>query len=177
MCNHHRCQSVTSPTHWPNSCPHSVRQHHQAGPILPLQGFSASVNAILDFLPRQRQTMLFSATQTKSVKDLARLSLADPEYISAHAEAAAPTPLKLQQVGLGCHLAAPALDVAAEVASCMQCGQLGIRSAWHLKQGGLASWLSPLSGIAAQSSQIITVLRQHSLTLCIICKWADAQAA
>lgn len=39
------------------------------------QGFSATLNAIVANLPRQRQTMLFSATQTKSVKDLARLSL------------------------------------------------------------------------------------------------------
>jgi len=42
--------------------------------------------------------MLFSATQTKSVKDLARLSLKAPEYIAVHAEAAMPTPVKLQQV-------------------------------------------------------------------------------
>ena len=62
------------------------------------QGFSASVNAILENLPRRRQTMLFSATQTKSVKDLARLSLRDPTYIAVHAEAVAPTPVKLQQV-------------------------------------------------------------------------------
>ena len=36
--------------------------------------------------------------QTMQVKDLVRLSLRDPEYIAVHAEAAAPTPLKLQQV-------------------------------------------------------------------------------
>jgi ATP-dependent RNA helicase DDX10/DBP4 len=38
-------------------------------------GFSKELNAILENLPKTRQTLLFSATQTKSVKDLARLSL------------------------------------------------------------------------------------------------------
>jgi ATP-dependent RNA helicase DDX10/DBP4 len=38
-------------------------------------GFEKTVNAIIENLPRARQTLLFSATQTKSVKDLARLSL------------------------------------------------------------------------------------------------------
>ncbi|GAA5822433.1 hypothetical protein JCM3770_000269 [Rhodotorula araucariae] len=45
-------------------------------------GFSASLNAIIANLPRSRQTLLFSATQTKSVKDLARLSLKEPEYVA-----------------------------------------------------------------------------------------------
>ncbi|GAA6011808.1 hypothetical protein JCM10207_004251 [Rhodosporidiobolus poonsookiae] len=45
-------------------------------------GFSASLNAIIANLPKSRQTLLFSATQTKSVKDLARLSLKDPEYVA-----------------------------------------------------------------------------------------------
>jgi superfamily II DNA/RNA helicase len=31
------------------------------------------------------------------VRDLARLSLRDPEYLAVHAEAGAPTPAKLQQ--------------------------------------------------------------------------------
>lgn len=44
--------------------------------------------------------------QTKSVKDLARLSLTNPEYISVHAEAATPTPLKLQQAYMVVPLAA-----------------------------------------------------------------------
>lgn len=38
-------------------------------------GFRDQLNSILEYLPRSRQTMLFSATQTKSIKDLARLSL------------------------------------------------------------------------------------------------------
>lgn len=61
-------------------------------------GFSATLDAILDNLPsHDRQTLLFSATQTKSVKDLARLNLADPEYIAVHKEAEAATPVKLDQ--------------------------------------------------------------------------------
>lgn len=32
------------------------------------------------------------------VRDLARLSLQNPEYLAVHAEAGAPTPAKLQQV-------------------------------------------------------------------------------
>ena len=48
--------------------------------------------------------MLFSATQTKSVGALARLSLKDPEYVSAHAEATTPTPMKLEQAYMICNL-------------------------------------------------------------------------
>lgn len=60
-------------------------------------GFQRDVDAILDYLPKDRQTMLFSATQTKRVSDLARLSLKDPEYISVHQEAATATPKGLRQ--------------------------------------------------------------------------------
>lgn len=88
---------------------------------LGVQGFSASVNAIIENLPRQRQTMLFSATQTKSVKDLARLSLKDPTYISVHAEAVAPTPVKLQQVIL-CSLPSHQNIANAEKEQSWQCG-------------------------------------------------------
>lgn len=45
-------------------------------------GFSASINAIIANLPKSRQTLLFSATQTKSIKDLARLSLKNLEYVA-----------------------------------------------------------------------------------------------
>ncbi|KAI8906041.1 P-loop containing nucleoside triphosphate hydrolase protein [Gorgonomyces haynaldii] len=60
-------------------------------------GFEKTVNAILEHLPKQRQTLLFSATQTKSVRDLARLSLKDPEYVSVHKESAQATPTTLDQ--------------------------------------------------------------------------------
>eukprot|EP00976_Prorocentrum_cordatum_P113019 1195631-Prorocentrum_minimum.AAC.3 len=62
------------------------------------QGFSATLNAIVENLPTSRQTMLFSATLSRSVKDLARLSLKDPEYLSVHAEAQSATPHKLEQI-------------------------------------------------------------------------------
>lgn len=65
-------------------------------------GFRATLDAILENLPRERQTLLFSATQTKSVQDLARLNLSDPEYISIHADAVVPTPVKLQQAFVEC---------------------------------------------------------------------------
>lgn len=60
-------------------------------------GFQRDVDAIVDYLPKERQTMLFSATQTKKVSDLARLSLRDPEYISVHEASATATPKNLQQ--------------------------------------------------------------------------------
>ncbi|KAH9045118.1 DEAD-domain-containing protein [Lactarius hengduanensis] len=45
-------------------------------------GFSRTLSALLGHLPKSRQTLLFSATQTQSVSDLARLSLQDPIFIS-----------------------------------------------------------------------------------------------
>lgn len=60
-------------------------------------GFADTMNAIIENLPPERQTLLFSATQTKSVKDLARLSLKSPEYIAPHDKSEANTPTSLQQ--------------------------------------------------------------------------------
>ncbi|KAI0999252.1 ATP-dependent RNA helicase [Podosphaera aphanis] len=60
-------------------------------------GFQSSVDAIIEHLPKERQTMLFSATQTKKVSDLARLSLHDPEYVAVHEAALSATPDLLQQ--------------------------------------------------------------------------------
>lgn len=63
-------------------------------------GFKKAINAIVSQLPKYRQTLLFSATQTKSVQDLARLSLKDPEYLSVHEESVTATPNRLQQTAM-----------------------------------------------------------------------------
>nr|XP_043900927.1 probable ATP-dependent RNA helicase DDX10 [Solea senegalensis] len=67
-------------------------------------GFADTLNAILENLPKTRQTLLFSATQTKSVKDLARLSLKDPEYVWVHEKAKFSTPATLEQSYVVCEL-------------------------------------------------------------------------
>ena len=60
-------------------------------------GFQSTVDAIVEHLPKSRQTLLFSATQTKKVSDLARLSLNNPEYVAVHEAASSATPSTLQQ--------------------------------------------------------------------------------
>ncbi|KAK7418948.1 ATP-dependent RNA helicase dbp4 [Neonectria punicea] len=60
-------------------------------------GFQSSVDALVEHLPKSRQTLMFSATQSRKVSDLARLSLRDPEYVSVHESAVAATPTNLQQ--------------------------------------------------------------------------------
>ncbi|KAI9032099.1 P-loop containing nucleoside triphosphate hydrolase protein [Hyaloraphidium curvatum] len=75
----------------------------EADRILDL-GFEKTVNAIVDNLPRTRQTLLFSATQTKSVRDLARLSLANPEYVAVHEKEDTSTPSTLIQRYMTCEL-------------------------------------------------------------------------
>jgi ATP-dependent RNA helicase DDX10/DBP4 len=66
-------------------------------------GFRAQLDTIISYLP-PRQTLLFSATQTKSVKDLARLSLNSPEYVAVHAEDVQTTPSQLLQNYIVCDL-------------------------------------------------------------------------
>ncbi|KAF5272992.1 hypothetical protein FQA39_LY07641 [Lamprigera yunnana] len=67
-------------------------------------GFAQTMNAIIANLPPKRQTLLFSATQTKSVKDLARLSLKDPSYVSVHENCKYTTPEGLEQSYIICEL-------------------------------------------------------------------------
>ncbi|CAG9787999.1 unnamed protein product [Diatraea saccharalis] len=67
-------------------------------------GFEATMNAIIENLPPERQTLLFSATQTKSVKDLARLSLSFPTYVAPHEQAETVTPEFLQQSYIICEI-------------------------------------------------------------------------
>uniref|UniRef100_A0A2S2PDC6 ATP-dependent RNA helicase n=1 Tax=Schizaphis graminum TaxID=13262 RepID=A0A2S2PDC6_SCHGA len=67
-------------------------------------GFQQTMNNIIENLPPERQTLLFSATQTKSVKDLIRLSLNNPHSISVHEESEHSTPSGLVQSYMVCEL-------------------------------------------------------------------------
>ena len=62
------------------------------------QGFEEDMHQIIKLLPKDRQTMLFSATQTRKVEDLARLSIqGTPVYVGVHDEDEAATVEGLQQ--------------------------------------------------------------------------------
>ncbi|CAO4360878.1 unnamed protein product [Caenorhabditis nigoni] len=60
-------------------------------------GFSKQLNSIINNLPAERQTLLFSATQTRNVKDLSRVCTNDPVFVSVHENSAAATPDNLKQ--------------------------------------------------------------------------------
>ena len=60
-------------------------------------GFRKQMDAIIENLPAHRQTLLFSATQTRKVEDLVRVSLHDPVFISAHENSLTATPDNLTQ--------------------------------------------------------------------------------
>jgi len=60
-------------------------------------GFSTAMNSIVTNLPSPRQTLLFSATQTRSITDLARLSLTKPVLVSVHENSNSSTPDQLRQ--------------------------------------------------------------------------------
>jgi ATP-dependent RNA helicase DDX18/HAS1 len=54
-------------------------------------GFEEEMNQIMSLLPKERVTLLFSATQTKKVEDLCRLSLKNPVLVEANTEASVAT--------------------------------------------------------------------------------------
>jgi ATP-dependent RNA helicase DDX18/HAS1 len=60
-------------------------------------GFEEEMNKILKLLPNDRQTVLFSATQTKKVEDLCRVSLRDPYMVEISSKLLAPTVVNLEQ--------------------------------------------------------------------------------
>lgn len=60
-------------------------------------GFEETLNAIVEHFPTDRQTLLFSATQTNSVKDIARLNLLDPVFIGEKSKSESIIPELLQQ--------------------------------------------------------------------------------
>eukprot|EP00127_Corallochytrium_limacisporum_P004020 Clim_evm69s156 gene=Clim_evmTU69s156 len=65
-------------------------------------GFQKTMDAIIDHVPKTVQTLLFSATQTKSVNDMVRLRLKDPDYVAVHENDATTTPDKLLQTYVVC---------------------------------------------------------------------------
>lgn len=88
--------------HWPCLRPTAVLD--EADRILDM-GFQRTLTALLSHLPKSRQTLLFSATQTQSVADLARLSLKDPVSVGidqTNTEGA--TPKALEQHYVVCEL-------------------------------------------------------------------------
>jgi ATP-dependent RNA helicase DDX18/HAS1 len=68
------------------------------------QGFEDDLRAILKVLPKERQTMLFSATQTKKVEDLARLSINQKTaiYVQVESETNQATAAGLEQGYVTC---------------------------------------------------------------------------
>lgn len=60
-------------------------------------GFEEEMKQILNILPKERQTILFSATQTKKVDDLIRLSLKEPVFIGVDEQAEESTVEGLEQ--------------------------------------------------------------------------------
>ena len=62
------------------------------------------MSAIVQNMPRDRQTLLFSATQTKSVAKLAHLSLNNPVFVSSDPESTTATPDKLVQAYIKCDI-------------------------------------------------------------------------
>jgi ATP-dependent RNA helicase DDX18/HAS1 len=59
-------------------------------------GFEEEMNQIIKILPKNRVTLLFSATMTKKVEDLCRLSLKNPVLVEVSKEATSATVSNLE---------------------------------------------------------------------------------
>ena len=54
-------------------------------------GFEEEMNKIIKLLPKERVTLLFSATMTKKVEDLCRLSLKNPVLVEVAKDSSSST--------------------------------------------------------------------------------------
>jgi len=60
-------------------------------------GFEEEMNKIINLLPKERVTLLFSATMTKKVEDLVRLSLKAPVLVEVAKDSSSSTVANLEQ--------------------------------------------------------------------------------
>lgn len=58
--------------------------------------YTSKINVILKYLPNQRRTALFSATQKKEIQDLIRVGLRNPVLVRIREKATTSTPVRLQ---------------------------------------------------------------------------------
>lgn len=75
--------------------------------------YTSKINTILHYLPTQRRTALFSATQRKEIQDLIRAGLRNPVLVRIREKATTSTPVRLQNYYKICE---PELKLASVLA-------------------------------------------------------------
>lgn len=75
--------------------------------------YTSKINLILKYLPTQRRTALFSATQKKEIQDLIRAGLRNPVLVRIREKATTSTPIRLRNYYMVCE---PELKLAALLA-------------------------------------------------------------
>lgn len=75
--------------------------------------YTSKINTILHYLPTQRRTALFSATQRKEIQDLIRAGLRNPVLVRIREKATTSTPVRLQNYYTICE---PELKLASVLA-------------------------------------------------------------